>query len=101
MSFNIGDKVKIIDPDSRYNGELGSIAYLYSDEESLLVRLDRGIVRGYFISEVEMIKAVGADTQIFALAEELHKSDRLTDWPWVEIKELATDLYKAGVRRYV
>jgi len=101
MSFNIGDKVKIIDPSSRYNGELGTVAFLYSDEESLLIRLDRGIVRGYFISEVEMVEAVGEDIQIYKIAGILYNTNFGLDWDMEEAHKAAEELYKAGVRHYV
>lgn len=58
-NYQRGDRVRITTKNSMHTGKTGVVSYAYSDQESLLVQMDKkGNKVGFFVTEVEKFERV-------------------------------------------
>lgn len=99
MSFNNGDRVQITTKNTAYYGERGTVINVYSDNETLLVRMDKGNTSGFFASEAELVEnSDEREAQISRIATALIDEGRAGDWTDETALEAARTLYTAGIR---
>jgi hypothetical protein len=75
MSFNEGDKVKVLTKNSIHEGKTGGVTRVFSDEKTCTVQLDGdpvGLVVGFFFSELELVDV--EREALIELAETLDKA---------------------------
>jgi hypothetical protein len=99
MKYRNGDKVRIITKNTTHTDETGVVVNAYTDNESLLVRLDiSGQDIGFFKSEVEMVWTEEELEHINGIAGSLINEDRNVQWDWKTAFDTAVALYRVGVR---
>jgi hypothetical protein len=108
MNIKAGDKVKVISKNTTHEGKTGEVIGVYEDAQTCRVKLEwavdgsefstAGIISGFFVSELEVLKAVDEAEQIQALASILYNADFALDWDFDQAHDEATKLYKKGVR---
>jgi hypothetical protein len=68
MSFKTGDKVRVVQGNSRYYNQVGTVVNTYEDNAGHLVELDSGLQRSFFNHEL------GLDNPLIDLAETLNNA---------------------------
>jgi hypothetical protein len=108
MDIKAGDKVKVISKNTMHEGKTGEVINEYEDAQTCRVRLEwavdgdefatAGVISGFFVSELEVLKGANQDEQIFKIAAALHTEVRNASWTWEQCLENAASLYRGGVR---
>ncbi|UDL16671.1 hypothetical protein SEA_ATUIN_278 [Arthrobacter phage Atuin] len=116
MSFNEGDIVKVsaVSADTMHLGLVGKTGTVLSvNDKSKTCRVDLvwdapegsqfdtlGALGTFNFTELELVKAIDQEEQIFKIAAALHTEGNYGDVPWAEIKADAERLYKVGIRHH-
>jgi hypothetical protein len=114
MSFNEGDTVRVVNAKpfhSEVEGKTGTVLSVNAVSHSCRVELDwdtpegsgfdkQGVLGTYLFTELELVKAVDQEEQIFKIAAALHTEGNYGNVNWEQTKADAARLYKMGVRHH-
>jgi hypothetical protein len=96
--YQNGDNVKVTTQNSTHTGKTGVVVNAYTDNNTLLVRLDETEEYvGFFKSEVEIVWVSEETKQISGIAGAL-KDEGVNGWTDEDYQAVAVSLYKKGVR---
>ena len=108
MNSQTGDSVRITSKNTMHYGKTGEVVHVFEDEKTVTVKLEEhvngsefttaGIITGFFITELEVVKGVDEEEQIARIATAL--IDEAGFPTAIHALEAARNLYAAGVRHH-
>jgi hypothetical protein len=108
MSIKTGDLAKITTKNTAHYGKTGKVVHVFEDEKTVTVQLEEningseftsaGVITGFFISELEIVKGVDEDEQIAKIRSVLYNEPGNEEWDMEQSHKAAESLYKAGIR---
>ena len=99
-TFNEGDRVRVYNPDGWDNGKVGTVKSHHPNGMVILI-FDASPRDHVSAVPAENLRIVLTEEQeIEKIAEALLLADRNAEWPWSKAFEVATGMYKAGVRHH-